>query len=186
MPEEDALTTLVWKNPFPVHAAIARKSAVIKVGMFDESRAIHEDWDLWLRLALCGSKFRYLPGYLSHYHQEFSTISMDPELMFDRGKNLLEKHLENPDFEGREWHKNRFAASQYIFLANVARNQGCWKEGRFLLSKAAAADRLSLDLRLWLYFPESFVRPVIDRISGNVRVVPRNIRLAIEPRAAKA
>ena len=46
---------------FPVHAALARRSAVGAVGAFRERRPLVEDLDLWVRLAAAGARFRHAP-----------------------------------------------------------------------------------------------------------------------------
>jgi hypothetical protein len=42
---------LVWGNLISTSSAMARRDALLAVGMFDETLRIGEDWDLWLRLA---------------------------------------------------------------------------------------------------------------------------------------
>jgi len=178
--EQDPLATLVRDNPIPIHAAMIRKEAIVMVGMYDESRAIHEDWDLWIRLALAGSRFLYLPGNLAHYHREASVISANQGLMFDRARNLLEKHVRNPEMiASGSAYLNRFAATQYLLLAASARNHKCWKLTRSLLLRAAKADWRSLRLRVWLYFPETVLHQAIDAFAGRERTVPDNIRQSI-------
>jgi glycosyltransferase involved in cell wall biosynthesis len=44
----------------PVLTVVARREAVLEVGGFDESLREVEDYDLWLRLAVTGSRFVYL------------------------------------------------------------------------------------------------------------------------------
>jgi len=178
--EQDPLATLVKDNPIPVHAAVIRKEAVLMAGMYDESRAIHEDWDLWIRLALKGSRFLYLPGDLAHYHREASVISANQGLMFDRAKSLLDKHVRNPEMiaSGRAY-LDRFVATQYLLLAANARGHKCWELTRSLLFRAAKADWRSLTLRLWLYFPETVLHQALDVFAGKERAIPDNIRRSI-------
>jgi glycosyltransferase involved in cell wall biosynthesis len=41
--------------PWPIHAALVRRKALVKTGGFDERLPFCEDYDLWLRLGLRGS-----------------------------------------------------------------------------------------------------------------------------------
>ena len=49
---EDPYGKLLRNNFIPTGAVLARKDALLAVGLFDESRRLVEDLDLWLRLAL--------------------------------------------------------------------------------------------------------------------------------------
>lgn len=63
----DGLRSLVIYNPFPIHAALIRRSALESIGGFGEEIPTLEDWELWIRLALGGYKFYYLPNLLAYY-----------------------------------------------------------------------------------------------------------------------
>ena len=52
-------------NIFLVNAIMARKKAVVEAGAFDSHFRELEDWDLWLRMTLNGSKVGYIPEVLS-------------------------------------------------------------------------------------------------------------------------
>ena len=60
--DEDPLPVLLRRTLFGIHAGITRRSAIIEVGMFDPHPLAQEDWDLWLKLALNGYNYKYLPG----------------------------------------------------------------------------------------------------------------------------
>lgn len=43
----------------PVSTVVARKSAIVRAGLFDESLVRCDDYDMWLRAAFCGAKIGY-------------------------------------------------------------------------------------------------------------------------------
>jgi len=53
----DAL--LVERCQIPVSTVVARKSAIVKAGLFDEGLARCDDYDMWLRTAFHGAKIGY-------------------------------------------------------------------------------------------------------------------------------
>jgi hypothetical protein len=65
--EGDALSTLVLRNPFAIHCALARRSALMVVGGFPTEEPALEDWELWLRLAAAGYGFVHVPEVLAYY-----------------------------------------------------------------------------------------------------------------------
>jgi hypothetical protein len=52
-----------------------RRGLLEKVGLFDESISILEDWNLWRRFALTGAEFVYLPIKSGLYHIRGDSIS---------------------------------------------------------------------------------------------------------------
>ena len=53
---------LVARNIMTIEAPLVRSSVFDKVGRFDATLRRLEDWDLWLRCALMGIRFEYLPS----------------------------------------------------------------------------------------------------------------------------
>lgn len=56
----DVFGQILEMNRFPIHAALVRRNIVQNVGAFDPT-VHHEDWDLWLKVAAAGARFRYSP-----------------------------------------------------------------------------------------------------------------------------
>jgi glycosyltransferase involved in cell wall biosynthesis len=52
-----------------------RRDLLEKVGLFDETISILEDWDLWRRFALTGAEFVYLPIKSGLYHIRGDSLS---------------------------------------------------------------------------------------------------------------
>jgi glycosyltransferase involved in cell wall biosynthesis len=56
---------------------LARRDALIKVGLFDTELRCCEDHDLWFRLAVAGRRFSYLPAPYAHVRARRSSLSAD-------------------------------------------------------------------------------------------------------------
>jgi glycosyltransferase involved in cell wall biosynthesis len=56
------VNALIRYNIMTVHAPLFRRELLVKVEGMDESLSGFEDWDLWLRMALAGAMFRFLPA----------------------------------------------------------------------------------------------------------------------------
>ena len=73
-----------------VHSVLARKSAVVEVGGFDESLRQFEDWDLWIRVA-AQVKFVFVPKLLVEYRKWSDGASALSPRVYDAGRILFDK-----------------------------------------------------------------------------------------------
>lgn len=64
---------------FPTSAALVRRARLDQVGAFDASLVPVEDWDLWLRMAIRGIEFNFVPAPLLRYrlHEQNSTNALE-------------------------------------------------------------------------------------------------------------
>jgi len=60
--ERELVERLVTRNIMTVAAPLVRSSVFDRVGRFDITLPSLEDWDLWLRCALAGVRFEYVPA----------------------------------------------------------------------------------------------------------------------------
>jgi GT2 family glycosyltransferase len=68
---------------FPPNAAIVRTKAFMEIGGCNST--ILEDFDLWVRLAIAGFRYGYLPGQFANYYRYMQVLSMsrrDPQDFF--------------------------------------------------------------------------------------------------------
>jgi GT2 family glycosyltransferase len=69
----------------------ARREALLRAGMYDEAIKTAEDFDLWLRVALQGSRIVYHRQPLVRYRQRAESLSSDPRRMLRNALAVLEK-----------------------------------------------------------------------------------------------
>jgi glycosyltransferase involved in cell wall biosynthesis len=58
-----------------VSTVLAKKQAIFDAGMFDEQVRVTEDFDLWMRMALNGSRFGYQRDVLAKYRYRADSVS---------------------------------------------------------------------------------------------------------------
>jgi len=87
---EIAIAKLVNLNFIPTSSVVARKTALVQAGGFDEQFRKAEDWDLWLRLAL-HRPIIYSPKLLTLKRVHEVNTSRDSEGMNVASVQVLEK-----------------------------------------------------------------------------------------------
>jgi hypothetical protein len=80
---KELLPTLFARNLAPVHSYLCSRQAIMAAGGFDESLRSHEDWDLWIRVAMAGADVRYLPGIGAYYRRYAGSMSTHAVRMRD-------------------------------------------------------------------------------------------------------
>jgi len=65
--DESLKRMLKWRNPFCHGSVAARKTALERVGGYNEAMVFSQDYDLWLRLAEAEFKFACIPETLYNY-----------------------------------------------------------------------------------------------------------------------
>jgi GT2 family glycosyltransferase len=69
----------------------ARREVLLRAGMYDESIKTSEDFDLWLRVALQGSRIVYHRQPVVRYRQRAESLSSDPRRMLRNALVVLAK-----------------------------------------------------------------------------------------------
>jgi glycosyltransferase involved in cell wall biosynthesis len=77
-----------------------RRDLLERVGCFNESVAILEDWDLWKRFALVGAEFIYLPIKSGLYHIRADSLSRTAQVPGAAGRSP--EALEEPAARGED------------------------------------------------------------------------------------
>lgn len=83
-------------NPLPTSATIVRRSLMLKLGGFNESRdlASVEDFDAWLRLCSAGARVKFLPRILGAYWVGNDQISTFNARQYDRQQKLFVRQMQ--------------------------------------------------------------------------------------------
>ena len=87
------LPLLIRENVVPTSTALFRRALLDRTGGIDESLRQAEDWDLWLRFALAGARFAYVPRPLSRRRMHDSNLIHDKEARMQATLAVLERHL---------------------------------------------------------------------------------------------
>jgi glycosyltransferase involved in cell wall biosynthesis len=109
---------------FPPNAAIIRKEAFMEIGGCDSTLGnTCEDFDLWIRMAIAGSRYGYLPGRFANYyrHKEVPSMSRrDPREFFAGEARIIRKAVVLLSAQHAATERRRAAAARR--LHNLARN----------------------------------------------------------------
>jgi teichuronic acid biosynthesis glycosyltransferase TuaG len=81
-------------NCYSTSAMTVRKSALFKVGLFDDCKEFFavEDYDLWLKLAKIG-EITNINQSLGEFHVNTDNMSNDPEFINENLKNVVSSHI---------------------------------------------------------------------------------------------
>ena len=85
----DPLAALLQGNRFPCHAALVRRSAANRAGLFKEQLRACEDWDFWIRVAAAGGSFISVPESYVIYRRYPGSMSTDHRRMWNAGLEVL-------------------------------------------------------------------------------------------------
>jgi hypothetical protein len=90
MPEV-TFTSLVTGECSVVTSVLARRAALERAGLYDESLSRCEDFDLWLRCVNAGSRIIYHHRALLRYRRRPGSLSADPARMAEHAAIVLRK-----------------------------------------------------------------------------------------------
>ncbi len=100
---DDVWLQLVRIPPLiPPQATIARRSALVGVGLYDESLSRAEDYDMWLRIARAGYRFRFVDRVLGVYRLRPGSLSRDTRTGWSMRARVYMKWLSRDDLSGEE------------------------------------------------------------------------------------
>ena len=88
----DAFHTLLRNNVGPPNTFVVRRDVLARVGLFDVSLRSCEDWDMWLRIAAAGGKFRLARDMRSVYRVVAGSMSKNVETMWRSGSDVVQKN----------------------------------------------------------------------------------------------
>lgn len=174
---------LLRANDIMTSSVVVRKSVLDKVGVFDETFAIAEDYDLWLRIAR-EYKLLFVNRVLTQYREHPDGLSGPTGIREFRWASasirVREKHL-----------RNNWIPAECQSLVKRVMAERCWETGVdcFTLNdfkEARTYFRQSLkyrvyDFRTWLYWSASFLPLPVVAI---IRRAKRSLRRGVAPRKA--
>ncbi|TWT55858.1 glycosyltransferase [Allorhodopirellula solitaria] len=93
--EGDIFEPLLYNNFITVASVIMRKACFERLGGFDESLHVCEDWDLWLRFAARGGMAKCVPEPLTLYRWHAQSMSNDQDKMCLGRRIVVERAIQS-------------------------------------------------------------------------------------------
>jgi glycosyltransferase involved in cell wall biosynthesis len=177
------LDALVGANIMVVNAPLLRRKLVDRVGGFDGSLGVLEDWDYWIRCALLGARFAYLdaPETLALVRLHAASMSRDAMRMRRVAVAVRRKHSAQLPADLCE--RNRVLAARELAWLGVERLERGELGGAHDLAEAAReAPHARLRLRylalsrMARWVPEA----VVDSVRGRTAPRPERARGDVE------
>lgn len=110
--QDGMLSTLIRKeNPIPLSSALVQRRALLNIGLFDTNLNSVEDYDLWVRLALSGSRFKYIDQALGYY-----AIGPDSISLFSRNHIDVQVRFFNKTLASLTGRSKAVASSYFAYL----------------------------------------------------------------------
>jgi glycosyltransferase involved in cell wall biosynthesis len=138
-------TTLAGKNYIFASDVVHRTEAARRAGGFDPRLSAYEDWDLWLRMAVEGRRFRHVPVVLGTH--EWHSGCVGAVTRHDESQRVYARHQARargvecpPPFRPETWTSER---RELIWYSLVDSAQGYGKAARELV-KALAAEGIEI------------------------------------------
>jgi glycosyltransferase involved in cell wall biosynthesis len=94
--DNNVFRLLAVKNLLMPSAVMSRKSSLVRAGLFDESFKTCGDYQLWLRMAGRGMRFRYIPAPLTMYRQHTGNTARHTALMHSDRIKAVESAFTDP------------------------------------------------------------------------------------------
>lgn len=95
--EGNVINQLIYGNFMHVNSVMVRREKVIEAGLFDESLRELEDWDLWLRMVLRGSRVGFTPGIYSKVRIRKGSMTSNQKRMDTTMVRVLQKTIDSLD-----------------------------------------------------------------------------------------
>jgi glycosyltransferase involved in cell wall biosynthesis len=106
---------LSWRNAILPSALIARRTAVLQAGAFDEALNACEDWDLWIRLKALGP-FIGVPQVLMLYRAHADSMTENVANMERERLKVNAKYLGSLDVPLPDWPPDRRQAVGFTYF----------------------------------------------------------------------
>ena len=130
----------------------ARRKCLQRVGMYDRSLRLAEDFDLWLRLAAAGCQFDYYRDILVRYRRNPDSLSGNEVRMLNAGLEVLSRFERNYALQPVELdalREGRIRLQSQLSFRNAVdalRRGDAWRASREL----AGVRTTAAPVRLWV------------------------------------
>lgn len=134
-----AAALLAQRCHIPLSTAVVRRRALLDAGLFDESLRRGQDFDLWLRMALAGTRFHRHAEVLMHHRIHDDNLSGPHRIRMERAAGVFRKALDRLPLSGAE--RTLAAAQLRRFEAAIAveRGKDLLTRGEVAAARAALA-----------------------------------------------
>jgi glycosyltransferase involved in cell wall biosynthesis len=89
---DNLFESLIHANFIACQATVIKRNVFDVTGLFDENLVSHEEWDMWLRMAIVGLEFKHVSEPLVKIRKHPSGITTNKLTMFRGALSVLEKH----------------------------------------------------------------------------------------------
>lgn len=128
--EGEALASWLYEaNPLCTSSVVLRLAALEDAGGFAAGLRVAEDWELWLRLAARGMRFRCVPEAVVRYRRHPGGLTADVEALARAQHRLHARHAGLVDDPTRR----RAQARDLAALADGLDARGAYREARAAL-----------------------------------------------------
>ncbi|OQY26343.1 MAG: hypothetical protein B6244_13890 [Candidatus Cloacimonetes bacterium 4572_55] len=147
--DQNLFAKLSQKNVLMPSAVMVKKESFIRAGWFDESFKTCGDYEMWLRMAALGMKFRYLPEPLTLYRMHEVNASRNVALMHRDRIKAIQKAFAMPGLtlDQKKWEPRALAAG-YIAAAHSFFSTKQYQNFLETLAQAWTYDKKIIGLKI--------------------------------------
>jgi teichuronic acid biosynthesis glycosyltransferase TuaG len=144
----DFFDSLIRYPQIPVLTVLFKRSALDRVGLFEEGKAYHgcEDYDLWLRLARAGLVFYGMPDILARYRRHGTAMTAMRSNMFKLTLSIVQRYIDQSGLS--ELEKQRRLTGLYREVVSSLIDEGKISEAKQFVHELYLWNKNSIVTRL--------------------------------------
>jgi teichuronic acid biosynthesis glycosyltransferase TuaG len=144
----DFFDSLIRYPQIPVLTVLFKRSALDRVGLFEEGKAYHgcEDYDLWLRLARAGLVFYGMPDVLARYRRHGTAMTAMRSNMFKLTLSIVRRYIDQSGLS--ELEKQRRLTGLYREVVSSLIDEGKISEAKQFVHELYLWNKNSIVTRL--------------------------------------
>lgn len=167
--EEDPFHSLLGGNWAPVFAFFLRRECFARAGIWPAGLTHMEEWDLWLRIAAAGCRFRYLEFPFAAYRRHGVTATAHFDRLVRGGRTVLRRatlHARCAACRTRvrqgRWHIADYSAVTALW----PQMKRLWSDGKYVATATTAVRAAILEPRIIVRGAYYFLRWGKRRLLG--------------------